>query len=151
VARGVAVFGSPGLEPDAATMRSLFGHHERLAEWLSKAGHDLTYDADCLAVVESSIDSWRDNTQISPMLANEVGTFLGTVVVRVAEGQCLNDVGFTIPAGGVTYWNGEAMHSTDYKDLDTTPETVASTTTSLAANAAHLATVLKASAYPPAG
>jgi len=84
VARGVAVFGSPGLEPDAATMRSLFGHHERLAEWLSKAGHDLTYDADCLAVVESSIDSWRDNTQISPMLANEVGTFLGTV--RVAEG-----------------------------------------------------------------
>jgi multimeric flavodoxin WrbA len=27
--------------------------------------------------------------------------------------QGLNDVGFTIPAQGVTYWNGEAMHSTD--------------------------------------
>jgi multimeric flavodoxin WrbA len=34
--------------------------------------------------------------------------------------QCRNDVGFTIPAQGVTYWNGEAMHSTDFKDLDKT-------------------------------
>jgi hypothetical protein len=64
--------------------------------------------------------------------------------------QCLNDVGFTIPAGGAVYWNGEAMHTTDYKDLDETPEKVASTTASLAANAAHLATLLKTDAYPPA-
>lgn len=99
MARGVAVFGSPGLDPDAATMRSLFGHHERLAEWLSKAGHDLTHDANCLAVVESSIDSWRDNTQIAPMLANEVGTFLGTVVVRVAEGAKLARVAERSPGG----------------------------------------------------
>lgn len=80
-----------------------------------------------------------------------VGNEDGAHHISAVAFQCLNDVGFTIPAGGVTYWNGEAMHSTDYKDLDTTPETVTSTTTSLAANAAHLATVLKASAYPPAG
>lgn len=64
--------------------------------------------------------------------------------------QALNDVGFTIPAGGVTYWNGEAMHTTDYKDLDETPEKTASTTATLAANAAHLARLLRRSAYPPA-
>ena len=31
--------------------------------------------------------------------------------------QALNDVGFTLPANAVTYWVGEAMGSTDYKDL----------------------------------
>ena len=64
--------------------------------------------------------------------------------------QTLNDVGFTIPAGGVTYWNGEAMHTTDYQDLDATPEKTQSTTATLAANAAHLARLLKGTAYPPA-
>jgi multimeric flavodoxin WrbA len=62
--------------------------------------------------------------------------------------QALNDVGFTIPAGGVTYWNGEAMHGTDYKDLPETPDTVTSTTKTLAANAAHLAALLAEKPYP---
>ncbi|EWC59601.1 BRAMP protein [Actinokineospora spheciospongiae] len=63
--------------------------------------------------------------------------------------QALNDVGFTIPAGGGTYWNGEALQGTDYKDLEQTPEAVASTTATLAANTAHLARLLKAAQYPP--
>jgi multimeric flavodoxin WrbA len=63
--------------------------------------------------------------------------------------QALNDVGFTIPAGGSTYWNGEAMKPTDYNDLDETPEAVAATTRKLAANAAHLAALLKERQYPP--
>jgi multimeric flavodoxin WrbA len=62
--------------------------------------------------------------------------------------QCLNDVGFTIPAAAVTYWNGEAMQGTDYKDLDETPKTTAGTTKTLAANAVHLARLLKAEQYP---
>jgi multimeric flavodoxin WrbA len=61
--------------------------------------------------------------------------------------QALNDVGFTIPAQGGTYWNGEAMQGVDYNDLDETPEAVASTNKTLAANAAHLARLLKASPY----
>src|SRR3954462_3217161 len=61
--------------------------------------------------------------------------------------QGLNDIGFTIPAQGGTYWNDEAMGSRDYKDLDETPEVVASTTATLAENAAHLARLLKASPY----
>jgi hypothetical protein len=62
--------------------------------------------------------------------------------------QCLNDVGFTIPAQGVTYWNGEAMHATDYKDLGTVPEATASTTRVAAANAVHLARILRDQPYP---
>ena len=64
--------------------------------------------------------------------------------------QCLNDVGFTIPANGVTYWNGEAMHKTDFKDLPKTPDEVVSATKTLAANAAHLAQLLAQSSYPAA-
>ncbi|WP_029431083.1 flavodoxin family protein [Blastococcus sp. URHD0036] len=62
--------------------------------------------------------------------------------------QGLNDIGFTIPAQGGTYWNDEAMGSRDYLDLDETPEAVASTTSTLAENAASLARALKATPYP---
>lgn len=78
-----------------------------------------------------------------------VGNEDGAHHISAIAFQSLNDVGFTIPAGGVTYWNGEAMHGTDYKDLPETPEAVASTTRTLAANAAHLAQLLNANAYPP--
>jgi multimeric flavodoxin WrbA len=62
--------------------------------------------------------------------------------------QGLNDMGFTIPAQGGTYWNGEAMQGGDYIDLVETPEAVASTTATMAENAASLARALKASPYP---
>ncbi|MBR0868966.1 NAD(P)H-dependent oxidoreductase [Bradyrhizobium tropiciagri] len=62
--------------------------------------------------------------------------------------QALNDVGFTIPAGGATYWVGEAMGSTDYKDLKVPYDKTVQTTAMLASNAVHLARLLKAAAYP---
>lgn len=62
--------------------------------------------------------------------------------------QSLSDVGFTIPAGGPTYWVGEAMGSIDYQDLEKKPEKTTETTKTLAANAAHLARLLKAENYP---
>ncbi|MGY1915310.1 flavodoxin family protein [Blastococcus sp. SYSU DS0973] len=61
--------------------------------------------------------------------------------------QGLNDIGFTIPSQGSTYWNDQAMGGTDYMDLDQTPEAVASTTATLAENAASLARALKAQPY----
>ena len=64
--------------------------------------------------------------------------------------QGLNDVGFTVPAQGGVYWNGEAMTTTDFKDLDETPEAVASTIATMATNAVHLATLLRGAPYPPA-
>lgn len=63
--------------------------------------------------------------------------------------QALNDVGFSIPAQGVTYWNGEAMQKTDYQDLPETPKSTASATAAAARNAAHLARVLRDQPYPP--
>lgn len=62
--------------------------------------------------------------------------------------QGLSDVGFTIPAGGPTYWVGEAMGAVDYKDLNETPAKTAGTNKTVAANAVHLAKLLQTN-YPP--
>jgi multimeric flavodoxin WrbA len=62
--------------------------------------------------------------------------------------QALNDVGYSIPAQGGTYWNGEAMQTKDYNDLDEVPDAVASATAAVARNAVHLAKALRGSAYP---
>jgi multimeric flavodoxin WrbA len=62
--------------------------------------------------------------------------------------QALNDTGFTIPASGATYWVGEAMQSTDYRDLDRTPDATAGTNKTAAAHAVHLAQLLQRSNYP---
>ncbi|UNO38837.1 NAD(P)H-dependent oxidoreductase [Streptomyces sp. MST-110588] len=63
--------------------------------------------------------------------------------------QGLNDVGFSLAPGAVTYWVGEAQQGTDYQDLDATPSAVAKTTRTLAVNTAHLARLLKSGPYPP--
>ncbi len=62
--------------------------------------------------------------------------------------QALTEVGFTIPAGGVTYWVGEAMTEKDYKDLRATPKALKHWTPMLASNATHLARLLKQHPYP---
>jgi multimeric flavodoxin WrbA len=64
--------------------------------------------------------------------------------------QALNDVGWTIPPVAACYWVGEAMGSTDFKDLDETPEAVTKTAKMVATNAAHLAKLLKEAPIPGA-
>jgi multimeric flavodoxin WrbA len=79
-----------------------------------------------------------------------VGNEDGAHAITASLFQGLNDIGFTVPAQGGTYWNGEAMQGVDYRDLGETPEAVASTTSTLAANAAHLAHLLADRPYPEA-
>jgi multimeric flavodoxin WrbA len=78
------------------------------------------------------------------VLGNEDGAHKITADLH----QALNDVGFTIPAQGGTYWNGAAMEKVDYKDLDETPAPVAEANATLVANAVHLAQVLREHPYP---
>lgn len=65
--------------------------------------------------------------------------------------QALNDVGWTIPATAAYYWVGEAMGSVNFVDLDSTPEKITETAAMVAANAAHLAALLKSAPYPGSG
>ncbi|CAN5233103.1 NAD(P)H-dependent oxidoreductase [soil metagenome] len=85
-----------------------------------------------------------DKVAVAAIVGNEDGAH----AISADLFQALNDVGFTIPAQGVTYWDGQAMKDTDYQDLPSTPKEVASATATLAANAAHLAAVLSAQGYP---
>ncbi|NYF09510.1 multimeric flavodoxin WrbA [Leifsonia sp. AK011] len=79
------------------------------------------------------------------VVGNEDGAH--KAVADISQG--LSDVGFTIPSQGATYWVGRAMQTTDYRDLEETPEEVANATLLAATNATHLAGVLKEHPYLP--
>lgn len=81
-------------------------------------------------------------------IAAVVGNEDGAHHVSAEMFQALTDIGFTIPAGGPTYWVGEAMGSIDYKDLQEKPAKTTQTTKTAARNAAHLAALLKENNYP---
>ena len=93
-------------------------------------------------------DSGRPKVSGKVAVTAVVGNEDGAHKITADLMQGLNDIGFTIPAQGGTYWNDEAMGSRDYLDLDETPEAVASTTATLAENAAVLARALRATPYP---
>lgn len=77
-----------------------------------------------------------------------VGNEDGAHAVSAAAYQALNDVGWTIPPGALSYWVGEAMGSSDFKDLKQVPEKVSQNAAMIAANAAHLARLLQSAEYP---
>ena len=81
---------------------------------------------------------------VAAIVGNEDGAHHVTATLF----QALNDEGWTIPAGAADYWVGEAMQKTDFKELKKVPEPVAQGAATLASNAAHLAKLLKAEAYP---
>ena len=87
-------------------------------------------------------------TDTAPLRALALGNEGGAHKITADLMQALNDIGFTIPAQGGTYWNDEAMGSRDHLDLEETPEAVVSTNATLAANAAQLARALRAAPYP---
>ncbi|WP_150295264.1 flavodoxin family protein [Sphingobium estronivorans] len=81
---------------------------------------------------------------VAAIVGNEDGAHFSSAQLF----QALNDVGWTIPAVAACYWVGEAMGSTDFKDLDETPEMVTKTARMVAGNAAHLAGLLQSNPYP---
>jgi multimeric flavodoxin WrbA len=80
-----------------------------------------------------------------------VGNEDGAHHVTAEVFQALSDVGFTIAANAVTYWVGEAMHTSDYKDQESSPDKTEQATQTLAANSVHLAELLRQTPYPPVG
>lgn len=81
---------------------------------------------------------------VAAIVGNEDGAHMSSSQIF----QALNDVGWTIPAVAACYWVGAAMGSTDFKDLDKTPDKVTETARMVAGNAAHLAGLLKEEPYP---
>lgn len=100
------------------------------------------------AFLDETDDHGRMPSYSKVAVAAIVGNEDGAHATSAQLFQALNDVGWTVPAIGACYWVGEAMGSVDFKDLPATPDAVAKTAIMLAANAAHLAALLKGSPYP---
>lgn len=101
-------------------------------------------DAELSETDEEGRPSMYGKVAIAAIVGNEDGAHHTSAEIY----QALSDVGFTIPAGGPAYWVGEAMGSVDYQDLDHKPQKTAETIKANAANAAHLALLLKEKNYP---
>lgn len=102
-------------------------------------------DAELSNTDDSGTPAMVGKVAIVSVVGNEDGAH--KVVADLFQG--LNDIGFSIPAQGCTYWNGAAMETTDYNELDEVPDQIASATAAAARNAAHLARTLKLRQYPP--
>lgn len=100
------------------------------------------------AFLSETDDRGRMPSYSKVAVAAIVGNEDGAHAASAQMFQALNDVGWTIPAVAACYWVGEAMGSTDFKDLDKTPDKVMETAKMVAGNAAHLAEILKRTPYP---
>ena len=118
--------------------------------WL---GHPASVTQRVLERLDAELSNKDDNGTPAMVgkvaIVSVVGNEDGAHKVVADVFQAVNDIGFSIPAQGCTYWNGAAMESTDYNDLDEVPEPVASATAAAARNAAHLARTLTDNHYPP--
>ena len=100
------------------------------------------------AEISETDDEGRRTTDGKVAAVAVVGNEDGAHHVVAEVLQAMNDTGFSVPANASTYWVGEAMQGTDFNDLETTPETTAGTTATLARNAVHLARLLRHAPYP---
>lgn len=117
--------------------------------WL---GHPSSYAQRVLERLDAFLGEKADDGRLISLdrvaLVAVVGNEDGAHHVAAELFQGLNDVGFTIPAAGMTYWVGEAMHTTDYKDLPNGSEKTTAATKNAARRAAHLARLLREQHYP---
>jgi hypothetical protein len=81
VARGVGVFGSPGCE-DSDRLVAVLSAYSSLREWTTQCGVTLTDDLSSLVELDRYLDAWKVDSTISPILQNEVGLYVGSVLVR---------------------------------------------------------------------
>ncbi|CAJ1586664.1 flavodoxin family protein [[Mycobacterium] wendilense] len=150
---------APGVEPDMGGTDQWPAIRSKLLDadillistpvWL---GHPSSITQRVLERLDAELSNTDDAGR--PVMAGRVGivSVVGNedgahkVIADVFQG--LNDIGYTVPAQGSTYWNGRAMDSVDYNDLDEVPEPVAAATAAAARNAAHLARQLRSAKYP---
>jgi len=120
--------------------------------WL---GHPSSVAQRVLERMDAFLGETDDRGQVAAVdrvaMVAVVGNEDGAHHVSAELFQGLSDVGFTIPANGVTYWVGQAMQGVDYQDLEERPEETAAATKLAVANTVHLARLLAGSRYPSVG
>lgn len=120
--------------------------------WL---GHPASPAQQVLERLDAFLGETDDRGQLATVdrvaLVAVVGNEDGAHHVGAELFQGLNDVGFTLPAGAMTYWVGEAFGSTDLKDLDAIPDKTMQQAKTMVANAVHLASLIRKDPFPRLG
>jgi len=82
-ALSVAVFRSPG---GRGIEWAGPGPSTRLDEWARTSGFTASRDREGLALVDAHVAAWRADAEVEASLANEVGLYLGAVLVAQVPG-----------------------------------------------------------------
>lgn len=86
MSRGVAVFGPSGFDEPDNLRELMHRQHGVLDQWLADRGDEVGHDRDGLARVDAVLAEGSDVPEIAHRLGNEVGTFLGCVLVTAVPG-----------------------------------------------------------------
>ncbi|AUZ89021.1 flavodoxin family protein [Arthrobacter sp. MDT1-48-3] len=115
------------------------GHPSSLAQRVMER-----LDADIAETDEEGRPVMAGKVAVVAVVGNEDGAH--KTIADMMQG--LNDIGFSLPSQGSTYWVGEAMQAVDFKDLAEVPDVVATTTAGVVRNAEHLARLLRRENFP---
>jgi len=85
IARGVAVFGSPGFQKDPEALADLLADCSQLRAWAQSHGLHLDDSPESLIALDDALDRFADQ-QATQRLASEAGRYLGTVLARHGGG-----------------------------------------------------------------
>ena len=88
VARGTAVYGSPGFD-DPEVLTALMSRCECLRVWSFEHGIELNDAPESLALLDGRLDAWNADASHHGKvdLTNEVGAYLGSVIVAHVTGS----------------------------------------------------------------
>jgi Family of unknown function (DUF6278) len=85
VAKGLVVFGNPGFQ-DPKQLNELLSAHDAVPRWAGERNVQLSNEPDALTTLDDVLDEWAKDPDIGPQLANEVGVYLGNMIVQNALG-----------------------------------------------------------------
>jgi hypothetical protein len=84
-AKGLVVFGNPAFQ-DPKKLNELLFAHDDVSIWAGERNVQLSNEPDGLVTLDDVLDEWVADPVIGPKLANEVGVYLGNMIVRNVPG-----------------------------------------------------------------
>jgi hypothetical protein len=84
-ARGIAVLGTPRFE-DPDSLQELLSRHDEVLQWAAERNLALSDEPEGLMELDGALDKRAVAPVIGHELGNELGLYLGTVIVKNVEG-----------------------------------------------------------------
>lgn len=85
VAKALVVFGNPGFQ-DPKKLNELLFAHDDVQRWAGERDVQLSNEPDALEILDGVLNEWFTDPTIRPQLANEVGVYLGNMIVGNVPG-----------------------------------------------------------------